>query len=325
MSLIRFVGIVSIAVLASLPQGYAWGQDYPVKSIRFVVANAPGGGTDLMARVIAQKLHEAWGQPVVVDNRPGGTGAVGSVLVAKSAPDGYTLLIVTNSSHAIAPSLQKDLAYHPVNDFAPIAIVATGPNMLVAHPSVAANTVKELVALAIARPEAFNYASPGTGTVAHMAMELFKTVTRTNIVHVPYKGSADAVTGLLSGQVQLTFSGPGSVIQHVHAKRLKMLAVAAPRRSAGLEDIPTFAEAGYPAVEASSWYGVLTTAGTPQTVVAKLNREIVRIMELPDVRKRFSSQGYEPASSTPQQFMQLIRTDLAMWSRVVKASGLRSD
>lgn len=261
----------------------------------------------------------------MVDHRPGGTGAVASLIVAQSAADGYTLLMITSSTHAIAPNLHRKPPYHPAKDFTAIARTATAPEMLVAHPSVPANSVKELVALARARPDSLNYASPGSGTIGHMTAELFKMITDANIVHIPYKGSGAAVREILGGHVQLMFSAPAAVIQHVRAGRLKALAVATSRRAAELENVPTFAESGYPAVEASNWYGVLTTAGAPKPVVDKLNREIVRIMQLSELKEMFLKQGYHAAASTPEEFAQLIRNDLAKWQKVVKASGIRVD
>jgi len=284
---------------------------------------APGGGTDMMARILAQEMNKTWGQPVLVENRAGGTGAIGSTVVAKSPPDGYALLVVTSSTHAIWPAIQTDLPYHPVRDFAAVSLAATGPQVLVVHPSVPAGSVKELVALAKARPGLLNYASPGSGTAGHMTGELFKSVTGTKITHVPYKGAGSVITDLLSGYVQMSFSGPGSVMPHIHARKLKALAVAYPRRTAGLEQVPTFIEAGYPGVDAAQWYGVLTTGGTPAPVVEKLNREVVRILQLPDVKERLLSSGYVAAPSTPQEFTQLLRDELAKWQKVVKASGVK--
>ncbi len=315
----RSLTIAGLCFLGTL----APAQEYPTKSIRFVVPNAPGGGTDLMARVISQKLSEAWGHAVVVENRAGGTGAVGSVFVAKSPADGYSLLLVTSSTHAISPALQSNLPYDPVKDFAPVSLVATGPQVLVMHPSVPAKTAKELVALAKSRPNGLNYASAGVGSLGHMGMELFKSVAGMKIVHVAYKGTGAAITDELSGYVQLMFSGPGAVIAHVQARKLKAIVVANPKRTVGFEDVPTFAEAGYPAVEAAQWYGVVTTAGTPSAVVTKLNREIVRILKLPDPQSQFLANGYTPDSNTPEEFSQLIRKELAKWQKVVKETGIR--
>ena len=321
-------GILALALLAPLalacsPPGLT--QSYPTKPIRLVVPFVPGGGSDLMARSIGQKLHEAWGQPVVVDHRPGGTGAVGSVIVAQSAADGYALLMVTSSTHAISPNLYRKPPYNPAKDFATIALTGTAPQVLAVHPSVPVNSVKELIALAKAKPGTLNFASPGTGTLGHMTGELFKMVTGVEMVHIPYKGSASAARELLGGQVQLSFSGPGPVIPQVRAGKLKALAAATRQRSAEMKEIPTFAELGYPGIEASNWYGMLTTAGTPKAIVDKLNREIVRIVQLPEIREIFFRQGYEPATSTPGEFAQFIQDELAKWEKVVKASGMQID
>ncbi len=303
----------------------ALAQNYPAKPIRFVVPFAPGGGVDLIARTIAQKLNDAWGQPVVIDNRSGGGGNIGTDMVAKSLPDGYTLLMGYVGNLAINPFLFRKLPYDPLRDFAPIALTATAPNILVAHPSLPANSVRELVALAKARPGTLNYASAGNGTVGHLVAELFKTVTGTQITHVPYKGNGPALTDVLGGQVQLMFAAPGAVIQHARAGRLRALAVASPRREANLGEVATFAEAGFPAVEAYGWYGVLTAAGTPHNIVGKLNTEIVRVMQLPDIKERLATHGYDAVSGTPRQFHELIRAELAKWEMVVKASGARVD
>ena len=316
--------IISALLLASLHAG-ALGQPYTTKPIRLVVPFAPGGGVDLIGRSIAQKLNEAWGQPVVVDNRGGGGGNIGTDMVAKAPPDGYTLLMGYVGNLAINPFLFRKLPYDPVRDLAPVTLAATAPNVLVAHPSVAARSVKELIALARSRPGGLNYASAGNGTVGHMVAELFKTVTHINITHIPYKGNGPAIIDILGGQVQLMFSAPGAVLAHVKAGRLKGLAVASAARPAGLGDIPTFAEAGYPAVEATAWYGVLVPAGTPRAIVSKLNKETVRIMQLPDVKERLAVHGYDVTTNTPSEFAALLKADLVKWEKVVKASGARVD
>lgn len=300
-------------------------QNYPTRPIRLVVPFVPGGGTDLLARTLAQKLNEAWGQPVVTDNRPGGTGAVGSLLVAQSAPDGYALILVTSSTHAIAPNFHRKPPYDPVKDFAPVAQVASAPEIMVAHPSVPATSIKELVALAKAKPGTLNYASPGMGTIGNMTGELFKIVTGAEITHIPYKGSADAMRDLVGGQVHLMFSAPGSVIQQVRAGKLRALGSATSQRLPELKDIPTLAESGYPAVEASNWYAVLATAGTPKAVINKLNHEIVRTMQLAEVKEMLLRQGYEATTSTPEELASLIRNDLAKWNKVVVAAGMQID
>ena len=300
-------------------------QSYPSKPIRLIVPFAPGGGVDLIGRIIAQKLQEAWGQPVIVDNRGGGGGNIGTDMVAKSPPDGHTLLMGYVGNLAINPFLFRKLPYDPVKDFSPISLAATAPNLLVAHPSVPANTVKDLVTLAKTKPGSLSYASAGNGTVGHMVAELFKSVTGIGIVHIPYKGNGPAVTDLLGGQVQLMFAAPGAVIPFVEAKKLKALAVASNQRLPELSDTPTFVEAGYPGVEASGWYGVLTSAGTPRNIISALNKEIVRIMQLPDVKERLAVHGYKAVTSSPEEFAQLIKSDLIKWQKVVKASGAKVD
>lgn len=300
-------------------------QDYPVRPIRVVVPFVAGGGTDLLARTLAQKFNETWGQPVIVDNRPGGTGAVGSVLVAQSAPNGYTLLLATSSTHAISPNFFRKPPYHPVTEFASVSLAAVAPEIVVAHPSVAATSIKELIALAKAKPAALNYASPGTGTIGYMTGELFKLMTGTAITHIPYKGSGAAMRDLLGGQVQLMFSGPSGMLQHIRAGKLKALGVAARARMVELKEVPTLAESGYPAIEASNWYAVLTSAGTPVAVIQKINAEVVRVMQLPEVKEMLNRQGYEAKSSTPAELAALIKEDLAKWNKVVKASGMQVD
>ncbi|MBI4192559.1 MAG: tripartite tricarboxylate transporter substrate binding protein [Betaproteobacteria bacterium] len=302
---------------------HSWAQEYPNRPIRFLVGNAPGGGTDTVARLVASKMSEGLGMSVIVDNRPGGTGAVAATLVARASPDGYSILIITRSSHSISPALQRNLPFHPVNDFAAISLLVNSPNVLVAHTSVPANSVKELVAVLKSKPESFNYGSTGTGAVSHMAAELFKNITGTKITHVPYKGASPALSDLLSGRVQLMFSGPASIIPHVNSGKLKALAVGGSKRTPALKDVLTFAEAGYPAVEASQWYGVVTTAGTPNTVINRLNREVVRVLQLPDMEERLINGGFDPEPSTPQQFAQLLKEDVARWQKVVKATGIR--
>lgn len=317
--------ILTCALVALAANGVVLGQPYPSRPIRLIVPFSPGGGTDMLARTIAQKLNESWGQPVVVDNRAGGSGNIGTDMVAKALPDGYTILMGYVGNLAINPSLYRTLPYDAVKDFAPVTLAATAPNVLVAHPSVAAKSVKELVALAKASPDRLNYASAGNGTVGHMVAELFKTATGTSIVHVPYKGNGAAIADILGGNVQLMFSAPASVIHHVKARKLNGLATTSPQRLPGLDEVPTFAEVGYPAIDGLAWYGLLLPGGTPAPIVTKLHRELARIILLPDVQSRFATQGYDAVTSTPQEFAQLIRHDLAKWRKVVKASGARVD
>ncbi len=319
-SKIRASVCMFVASMVLLPAAYA-AQPYPTKPIRLIVPFSPGGGVDLMGRTIGGKLQEAWGQPVIIDNRGGAGGNIGTDMVAKSPADGYTLLMGYVGNLAINPWLFRKLPYDPVKDFAPVSLTTTAPNLLVAHPSVTASNVKELVALARAKPGGFSYASAGNGTVGHMVAELFKASTKTSIVHIPYKGNGAAITDLLAGQVQLMFAAPGAMTQFIEAKRLKAIAVSSPKRLPELKDTPTFSESGFPEIEVSGWYGVLVAAGTPRPIVAALNREIIRIMALPDVRDRLAASGYTATSSSPEEFAQLIRKELIMWRDVVKASG----
>jgi len=298
---------------------------YPEKPLRIVVPFVGGGGTDLLARTIAQKLNEAWGQPVIVDNRPGGTGVVGSVLVAQAVPDGYTLLLVTSSTHAISPNFFITPPYNPVTEFSAISLIAVAPEIVVVHPSVSVTSIRELVALAKAKPDLLNYGSPGNGTLGNMTGELFKMVTGASIAHIPYKGSSAAMRDLLGGQVQISFSGPASLVQHIRAGKLRALGVTSRKRLQELRDVPTMAESGYPAVEVSNWYALLATVGTPVAVINKINIEIGRIMKISEVKEMLLHHGYEAASSTPIELAILIKDDLAKWSKVVKSTGMRVD
>ena len=316
------LGAIVLVLACATP---ALAQQYPNKPIRLIVPFAAGGGTDLLGRTLAQKLNEAWGQPVLVDNRAGGGGNIGTDAVAKAPPDGYTLLMGYVGNLAINPFLFRSLPYDSVRDFAPVTLAATAPNVFVAHPSLPTKTVKDVVALAKAKPGALNYASAGNGTVGHMVAELFKSVTHVNIVHVPYKGNGAAITDVLGGHVQLMFSAPGAVINHIKSGKLRGIAVASAQRVNGLENVPTFAEAGFPAVEATAWYGVLAPANTPKPIVDKLHSELARILKLSDVKERLATEGYDAASCTPEEFTQLIKTDLAKWQKVVKASGAHVD
>lgn len=293
---------------------------YPSRPVRFIVTFPPGG-SDVVARMLGQKLYEKLGQPFIVDNRPGAGGTVGTAIAAKAAADGYTLLFATGS-FAVAPGFYKNLPYDTVNDFTAIGSVGSQPFMLVTHPSVPANSVKEFIALARSKPNQLNYASTGTGGIGHLASELFKSLTGVRITHVPYKGTGPAVTAVLAGEVQLMFPNVSGSLQYVRDGRLRALAVASARRSALAPDLPTFIEAGVPGYEAGTWYGVAAPRGTPQSVIGLLNREIVAVLGGSDFRERLAALGVEPVVSTPKEFENFVRSEIAKWARVIKDAGV---
>ena len=298
---------------------------YPSRPIRFVVAFPPGGGTDIIARSIAQKLSERVSQQVLVDNRPGAGGNIGTEIVAKSAPDGYTMLMGSAGPLAINASLFKTMPFDPQHDLAPVTLAASTPNVLVVHPSLGVTTVKELIALAKNSPGRINFASSGFGTPAQLAGELFNSMAGVKLVHVPYKGAAPALADLLGGQVQLMFSTMPPALPHVKDGKLRALAVTSLKRSPAAPELPTLAEAGLPGFEANTWHGVVLPAGAPAEVIAKLNREIVAILHLPDVVERLSAQGAEPVGSTPEEFAAYIRSETAKWAKVVRESGAKAE
>ena len=298
---------------------------YPSKPIRIVVPFPAGGTTDLIARAAAQKLTESLGQPVVVDNRPGAGGNIGAELVAKSAPDGYTLLMGTVGTHAINASLYPKMPYDHVRDFAPIILIAGVPNVLVVNLSLPVNSVQELIAYGKANPGKLNFASSGNGTSIHLSAELFKTMTGVQMAHIPYKGSAPAIQDLAGGQVQLMFDNLPSALPLIKAGRLKALAVTSKTRAAVLPDVPTVAESGLPGFEASSWFGLLASAGTPQPVIAKVNAEIAKWLATPEAREKLTTQGANVAGGTPEDFARHIAAETAKWQKVVKDSGAKID
>ena len=315
--------LVAGALLAgSLP---ASAQPYPNRPLRIVVPFPPGGGTDIGTRIVAQKLQEAWGQAVIVENKPGAAGIVGTELTAKSAPDGYTFMMGNIGTHAINVSLYKKLAYDPVRDFAPVSMVADLPLLLLVHPSVPANSVKELIVLAKSQPGKLNFSSSGAGGSMHVAAELFKSMTGVDMVHIPYKGGAPAVADLLSGQVALSFSTVLETIQHVKAGKVRALAVTNDHRSIALPDLPTIAEAGLPGYQSISWLALFAPAGTPKEIVNKVSAESVRILKLPDVKERLLAQGAEPIGSTPEQLAAILAADIAKYAKVIRESGYKPE
>jgi tripartite-type tricarboxylate transporter receptor subunit TctC len=300
-------------------------QNYPTRPVRFVVPFAAGGSTDTLARTIGVKLVDVLGQQVVVDNRPGGNGDIGMMIVAKAPPDGHTIVLGYIANLAIAPSLYAKMPYDPLKDFAPITQPASSPNVLTAHPSVQAKTLQELIALAKAKPGQISFASTGVASVGHLTGELINNLAGIKMTHVPYKGSGQAVTDILGGHVQVMFSGFSSTLHHIKAGKLRALAVTGPKRSNALPEVATIAEQGFPGVEATAWYGILAAAGTPKPVVARLHGDLVKILKQPDVVQKLDGLGFEIVGSTPEQFGAYIRSEIKKWAKVVKASGAKPD
>lgn len=297
---------------------------YPLRPVRAIVPQSPGGANDITARLIAPLLGERLGQSVVVDNRPGAGAMVGADLVAKAAPDGYTLLI-SPAALTITPSLYRNIPYDTVRDFAPITTLSSYPNIVVVHPAVAAGSIRELIALAKAKPGALNYASGGTGTSTHLDAELFRSMTGVDFVHVPYKGGGPAVTALLGGQVQIYFAPIAPVMIYVRSGKLKALAVTSAKRSPLVPDLPSVAEAGVPGFEHVTWNGLLAPARTPAAIVQRIHREVVAVLKLPVVRERFTADGTEPGGIAPEEFGAMIKSEIAKWARVVKSAGIKPD
>ncbi len=298
---------------------------YPTKPLRIVVPFPAGGTTDILARAVAQKLSETLGQPAVVDNRPGAGGNIGAELVAKAPPDGHTLLMGTVGTHAINASLYAKMPYDHVRDFAPIILVAGVPNVLVVHPSVPVNNVQELIAYAKANPGKLNFASSGSGTSIHLSGELFKTMAGVQMAHVPYKGSAPAVTDLLGGQVQLMFDNLPSALPHIKAGKLKALAVTSATRAATLPDVPTIAESGLAGFDATSWFGLLAPAGTPQPIIARLNSEVAKWLASAEAKEKMAALGANPTGHATDEFVRHIAAETSKWAKVVKESGAKVD
>jgi tripartite-type tricarboxylate transporter receptor subunit TctC len=298
---------------------------FPIRPLRWVVPYAPGGGGDILARSIAAKLTEAWGQPVIIDNRPGGGTIIGTDLVAKAPRDGHTILLATNT-HAINPSLHSKLPYDSIRDFAPVTILATSPNVLLTNPAaVPARTVSELIAFAKARPGKLNYGSSGNGGTGHLAMEMLKSMTGISVVHVPYNGGGPAMKSLLGGEVSVMFNNILASVPQIKAGRVGALGVTGRSRSAALPDVPTVAEAGVPGFEATAWFCIFAPAGTPAPIVKKINAEAARILRLPDIKERLVSQGLEPVGNSPEEFSQFLRAELVKWSKVIKDAGIVAD
>jgi tripartite-type tricarboxylate transporter receptor subunit TctC len=315
----RFV----VAAIAAFLSFSAAAQSYPSKPIRLIVPFAAGGGNDNVARLVGKRLADGLGQPVLVDNRPGAGGVVGAELAAKSAPDGYTLFLGGVGSHAINPNLHEKLPYDPIKDFAPVALLAQAPLVLVVHPSVPANSVAELTAYARAHPGKLNFASNGNGSSSQLAAVMFDSMAGVEMVHVPYKGLSPALADLLSGQVQLMFSSVVAILPHIKAGKLRGLAVTGAKRLASLPELPTIAESGLPGYEASSWYGILAPAGTPRDIVMKLNAGLAKALEQPEVRNSLLAEGAEPVGGSPEAFAAHIRAEKERLGKLIRDAKIR--
>jgi len=310
-----------VGALAWLPNAGA--QEYPTKPIRLVITYPPGGNTDLVGRALALKLGEFMGQQVVVDNRGGAGGVLGSMITAQSAPDGYTIMLGTSAGMVINPLLSRKLTYDPVKDFAPVSMVVIVPQLLVINPQLPVKNVRELIAFAKAKPGYLNAGSSGVGTPNHFGTELLKWLAGVDIVHVPYKGGAPALTDLLGGQIQMAFSSVPAVLPHIKAGRLVALGVGSAKRSPALPNIPTIAEAGVPGYEYTTWYGIFAPAKTPRTLIARLNAEIVKAMETPDIKDRFTALGGDPDPGTPEELRAYMANESAKWAKIIKAANIR--
>ena len=318
--LLRAAGAIACAGAA-----LACAEGYPAKPVRLIVPYPPGGGTDIFARLVGAKLTEALGQPFVIEQRPGAAGVIGAEAAAKSAPDGYTIVIGQASNLAINASLMKKLPYDPVRDFAPITRIAMSPNLLVVHPSLPVRTVKDLVALAKARPGAINYASAGNGSPGHLAAEYFRKIAKIDVVHIPYKGATPAMLDVIAGQVSYYFTSPVSAQPYVAAGRLRQVAVTSAKRFPPLPDVPAIAEAGYKDIDMVAWWGLLAPAGTSADVIGRLHAAAVKTLNAPDLRDRLAGQGAMVYTDTPAEFGAYIKSEIANWAKVVAASGAHLD
>ena len=315
---VKFFGCV-LAILGGANVAIA--QSYPSAPMRIIVPFPPGGGTDILSRAIAQKLNEAWGQPVIVDNRGGANGTIGSASAAKASPDGHTLLVVP-SGFAVNPSIYKNLPFDSLKDLAPVSQLAASPLVLVVHPSFPPKNVKELVAFLKARPAEINYGSSGNGSPPHLATELFKLLTETKMTHIPYKGAGPAAVDVIAGQIPIYFMNALQAVPHMKSGRLRGMGVTSEKRFPGLPDVPTIAEAGVPGYAMTNWYGMLVPANTPRPAIAKLQGEVARILNTPELKERLSSEGAEVVASTPEQFAAFLKDEMAKAAQIVKASGM---
>jgi len=321
---LAILSMVGLALALSSPLA-AVAQTWPVKPVRFVLGFPPGGGSDILGRIVAARMQEQMGHAVVIENRPGASGNIAAGLVAKAPPDGYTIYLAQIAAVAISPSLFSKLGYDPVRDFAPISLIATGPNVLVVNPALPVKNVKELIALARRQPGEMNYASVGPGSIQHLAGESFNLLAGVKTVHVPYKGSSPAGLDLMGGQVSFMFDSTPPIAAFLKAGRMRALAVTTASRSALLPEVPTVAESGLAGFDFSTWWGLMAPAGTPRPVIDRLNAELGKALQHPDARERILGVGAEPKHTTPEAFGALIRSELARWAKVIKAADVKVD
>jgi tripartite-type tricarboxylate transporter receptor subunit TctC len=310
---------------ALLQTAGAAAQAWPAKPIRLMVPFPPGGSTDIVARIVAQKLGEKLGQPIVIENRGGAGGTIGTALIAKSAPDGYNLAVASTSTHVVAPGVYAKLDYDPVKDFAPVGLMAISPYLLVVNPSVPAKSVQELVALAKKQPGKLNYASAGVGSTTQLAMEMLKSASGTFMLHIPYNGNGPAGTAVVGGQVEILFGSLPALLGHAKGGRVRALAVGTPKRSPSLPDVPTVAESGYPGFDASLWLAIVAPAGTPQAIIDRVNREIASIVSAADTREAFDKAGTEPLTGTPADLAAMIRDGVPKYAQIIKRAGVKAE
>jgi tripartite-type tricarboxylate transporter receptor subunit TctC len=321
----RIAALIRIAALAALGVTSALAQTYPAKPLRILIAQAPGSATDVISRVVANRLSEGLGQPIVIEARPGAGGVVGTESAARSAPDGYTLFMANNSTHGSNPAVYAKLPYDAVNDFAPISFVASVPYVLVVDPALPVSSVQELIAHAKSQPGKMNYASAGNGSTHHFCGELLKSMSGIDMLHIPYKGSPPAIAGLLGGEVSLMFANLTDIGSQIKGGKVKALAVSTPKRAGSLPDLPTLSEAGLPGFEITSWFGLLAPAGTPAPIIARLNAETNKVLARTDVRDTLGAQGLEVTSGTPEQFAAHIKSEIAKFTKIGKSAGIKAE
>ena len=317
------IALVPVCLFASI--AFVHAQNYPTRPLRLIVPTAPGGGTDFTGRLVAAKLSESLGQQVVVENRGGGGGSVGADNAAKSTPDGYTLLLGSIATHAVNPALYKQLPYDHIKDFAPVSLIGTVPNALVVHPSVPVKSMQEFIAYAKANPGKINYGSSGVGSPPHLSMELLRSMTGINLVHVPYKGAGPALADLLGGQVQAMCTSLAGLINFIKSGRVRALGVTTAKRNPQLPDVPTIVESGVPGYEVTIWYAVFAPVATPKAIVQKLNAEMVKALNSPEMKERMALQGMDPAPSTPAELAAFVKIETAKWAKAAKDSGATAE